>query len=189
MKKIFSKFSVDDIVLNIDLAPTFLDMADIPTPQHMDGRSILPLLKNRHRSIRGKWPDTFLIESSGRRETPEQLQEQRVRALAAMNADNLLENSVEKNNDSNIESGLKNDTLQLHFNSHEDLEVLEGDADIDGEQYSNSFLRLTYKTKHVMHTNDYSYAQMMKFLIPKRKNLQMMRCQMMVLKQQKLIES
>ncbi|GJQ82813.1 Sulf1 [Trypoxylus dichotomus] len=57
---------VDDIVLNIDLAPTFLEMAGVDPPAHMDGRSVLPLfLKNRRRQ---KWPDTFLIESSGRRE-------------------------------------------------------------------------------------------------------------------------
>lgn len=64
---------VDEIVLNIDLAPTFLDMAGVSTPPHMDGRSFLPLLLNRHRHIKDTWPDTFLIESSGRRETPEQV--------------------------------------------------------------------------------------------------------------------
>ena len=32
-------------VVNIDLAPTFLDLAGInPLPVHMDGRSIVPLL-------------------------------------------------------------------------------------------------------------------------------------------------
>ncbi|KAI4464430.1 n-acetylglucosamine-6-sulfatase family member [Holotrichia oblita] len=60
---------VDDIVLNIDLAPTFLEMAGVDPPVHMDGRSVLPLfLKNRRKH---KWPDTFLIESSGRRESSE----------------------------------------------------------------------------------------------------------------------
>lgn len=80
----FCIYSVDDIVLNIDLAPTFLDMGGVPTPQHMDGRSILPLLRNRHRNVREKWPDTFLIESSGRRETPEHLLENRAKAAAAI---------------------------------------------------------------------------------------------------------
>lgn len=78
---------VDDIVLNIDLAPTFLDMAGVEAPPHMDGRSVLPLFTNSKRK-KMKWPDTFLIErliwsttfvdfnsffcrySSGRRETP-----------------------------------------------------------------------------------------------------------------------
>ncbi|KAJ8963758.1 hypothetical protein NQ314_005400, partial [Rhamnusium bicolor] len=60
---------VNDIVLNIDLAPTFLDMAGVEPPPHMDGRSVLPLFLNSKRK-KLKWPDTFLIESSGRRETP-----------------------------------------------------------------------------------------------------------------------
>ncbi|XP_044268144.1 extracellular sulfatase SULF-1 homolog isoform X2 [Tribolium madens] len=60
---------VDDIVLNIDLAPTFLDIAGVEAPPHMDGRSVLPLFLNSKRK-RMRWLDTFLIESSGRRETP-----------------------------------------------------------------------------------------------------------------------
>ncbi|RZF39950.1 hypothetical protein LSTR_LSTR002353 [Laodelphax striatellus] len=65
---------IDEIILNIDLAPTFLDIAGVDAPTHMDGRSIMRLLNRRRRSSRksqGRWPDTFLIESSGRRETPE----------------------------------------------------------------------------------------------------------------------
>uniref|UniRef100_A0A182RDD7 Extracellular sulfatase n=1 Tax=Anopheles funestus TaxID=62324 RepID=A0A182RDD7_ANOFN len=74
---------VDEIVLNVDLAPTFLDIGGVAPPPHMDGRSILPLVLNRHRAVLDKWPDTFLIESSGRRETPEQIHEQKQRAAAA----------------------------------------------------------------------------------------------------------
>ncbi|CAB3231351.1 unnamed protein product [Arctia plantaginis] len=60
---------VDDIVLNIDLAPTFLDMGGVEPPAHMDGRSLLPLLQpRRRRHATTHWPDTFLVESSGRRE-------------------------------------------------------------------------------------------------------------------------
>lgn len=58
---------VDDIVLNIDLAPTFLEMAGVEQPSHMDGHSVMPLFLNTKRR-KFKWPDTFLIESSGRRE-------------------------------------------------------------------------------------------------------------------------
>ncbi|KAM8704157.1 hypothetical protein ACLKA7_008712 [Drosophila subpalustris] len=73
---------VNEIVLNVDLAPTFLDMGGVPTPPHMDGRSILPLLLSRNRIVRDSWPDSFLIESSGRRETAEQIAESRARLLA-----------------------------------------------------------------------------------------------------------
>lgn len=75
-------------MLGIDLAPTFLDIGGVATPSHMDGRSFLPLLLNRHRNVKDKWPDTFLIESSGRRETPEHLAEAKakVAALAAAEA-------------------------------------------------------------------------------------------------------
>ncbi|XP_067614126.1 extracellular sulfatase SULF-1 homolog isoform X2 [Eurosta solidaginis] len=74
---------VDEIVLNVDLAPTFLDIGGVATPQHMDGRSIMPLLFGRQqRNVREQWPDTFLIESSGRRETPEQIAESRARLQA-----------------------------------------------------------------------------------------------------------
>lgn len=82
-KQLYDVRSVDEIVLGIDLAPTFLDIGGVATPAHMDGRSILPLLLNRQRHIKDRWPDTFLIESSGRRETPEQLAENRARATAA----------------------------------------------------------------------------------------------------------
>lgn len=76
---VFGSFSVDELVLNVDLAPTFLDMGGVPTPTHMDGHSILPLLLNKHKYVREQWPDTFLIESSGRRETAEQIAESRIR--------------------------------------------------------------------------------------------------------------
>lgn len=69
-------------MLGIDLAPTFLDIGGVATPAHMDGRSILPLLLSRQRNLRDKWPDTFLIESSGRRETPDQIAEARAKAAA-----------------------------------------------------------------------------------------------------------
>lgn len=62
---------VNDIVLNIDLAPTFLDIAGVEAPPHMDGKSVLPLITNTRRRKFQKWPDTFLVESSGRRDSLE----------------------------------------------------------------------------------------------------------------------
>ncbi|XP_073984161.1 extracellular sulfatase SULF-1 homolog isoform X1 [Rhodnius prolixus] len=69
---------IDELVLNIDLAPTFLDIAGVEAPPHMDGRSFLKLLNRRHKprtKFPNKWPDTFLIESSGRRDGPELITE------------------------------------------------------------------------------------------------------------------
>lgn len=82
--------------------------------------------------MRGKWPDTFLIESSGRRETPEQIFE-RIRLQA--NAMKMSENGVELKNISAIETAIKNNEnlTQSHFTSHEDLEVDEID---DGNSLS-----------------------------------------------------
>ena len=60
---------VSNIGLNIDLAPTFLDMANIPVPEDMDGRSLLTLFegnpaRDENHTLRRKkaWRDTFLIE-------------------------------------------------------------------------------------------------------------------------------
>ncbi|KAF0761980.1 putative extracellular sulfatase Sulf-1, partial [Aphis craccivora] len=62
---------VNEIFLNIDLAPTFLDIAGVNPPAHMDGRSAFKLFhkhKKGNKKFVSHWPDTFLIESSGRRE-------------------------------------------------------------------------------------------------------------------------
>lgn len=53
--------TLKEIVLNIDLAPTFLDLAGVKVPPQMDGRSILPLVFKSNRK-RINWKDTFLIE-------------------------------------------------------------------------------------------------------------------------------
>ena len=45
-------------VLNIDLAPTFLDIAGLEKPGHMDGRSLLPVLRKPAKKLRS----AFLLE-------------------------------------------------------------------------------------------------------------------------------
>lgn len=97
----------------------------------MDGKSILPLVNNRHRSIKFKWPDTFLIESSGRRETPEQLAEQRAKAAAAKYGQMLSEHNS-KMELTLIENKTTFEELKHDFSSHEiDEEDIDDEDDVD----------------------------------------------------------
>lgn len=102
----------------------------------MDGKSILPLILNRHRNIRDKWPDTFLIESSGRRETPEQMAEQRARAAAAKYSQLLNENNNKL--EINMHEGKSE---QVDHTKDSDLSHEEDDFDDeDGKRFSLKFL-------------------------------------------------
>ena len=47
------------LVLNIDLAPTILELAKIPIPKNMHGESLLRLLKSKN----AKWRESFLYEA------------------------------------------------------------------------------------------------------------------------------
>jgi arylsulfatase A-like enzyme len=54
--------SVEEIVLNADIAPTFLDLAGVKVPEQMQGKSILPLLHGQNEGWRKSflftyWPD------------------------------------------------------------------------------------------------------------------------------------
>ena len=44
-----------EMVLDTDLAPTFLDLAGLPIPAHMQGKSVLPLAKNPDPNFRTEW--------------------------------------------------------------------------------------------------------------------------------------
>jgi len=57
-KLIRNPMVLDQMVLNIDLAPTLLDLAGITVPQHMQGRSWRPLLSAQE----GQWRKSFLFE-------------------------------------------------------------------------------------------------------------------------------
>jgi arylsulfatase A-like enzyme len=48
----------DSLVLNIDVAPTLLELAGMPVPQSMDGRSLVPLMQN----TAAPWRDHFFFE-------------------------------------------------------------------------------------------------------------------------------
>ncbi|CAH2099728.1 unnamed protein product [Euphydryas editha] len=124
---------VDDIVLNIDLAPTFLDMGGVEPPAHMDGRSLLPLLQpRRRRAAAAHWPDTFLVESSGRRETQAHLMEERLRAQKYSREMNEKSTTVQPQ-DTSSESG------DFDINSEDDfLELDDDDDNSDSAETSDS---------------------------------------------------
>jgi arylsulfatase A-like enzyme len=52
---------IDRLALNIDFAPTFAELARIPIPESVDGRSLMPLLRSRPPG-REDWRQAFLIE-------------------------------------------------------------------------------------------------------------------------------
>ena len=65
--KRFPKGAVrDEMVLNTDIAPTFLELAGIPVPAHMQGRSMVPLLTG----VAAGWRNSFLAEYFIEREYP-----------------------------------------------------------------------------------------------------------------------
>ncbi len=45
----------DEMVIDTDLAPTFLDLAGVPIPAHMQGKSVLPLAKAADPTFRKEW--------------------------------------------------------------------------------------------------------------------------------------
>lgn len=50
--------AVDEMVLNVDIAPTMLDAAGVKAPAQMQGRSLLPVLTGKGK----KWRTSFLCE-------------------------------------------------------------------------------------------------------------------------------
>ncbi|MCH8118910.1 MAG: sulfatase [Planctomycetes bacterium] len=50
--------TLDQMALNVDIAPTILELAHLSVPQQMQGRSLLPLLKGR----KPKWRTEFFYE-------------------------------------------------------------------------------------------------------------------------------
>ena len=50
--------TIDRLVLNIDIAPTVLDLAGVPVPEAVQGRSLVPLLRGHSTG----WRTSFLAE-------------------------------------------------------------------------------------------------------------------------------
>jgi N-acetylglucosamine-6-sulfatase len=57
-KTVRANSTINEMVLNIDLAPTLLELAGAPVPPHMQGMSFAPLLAGK----KTKWRDSFLYE-------------------------------------------------------------------------------------------------------------------------------
>ncbi len=62
-----NKHSNEDIVLNVDLAPTILDYAGVKAPDVMQGKSIKPLMVNENIEWRKEFYFDHLIETEGGR--------------------------------------------------------------------------------------------------------------------------
>jgi len=60
--------TVDDIVENIDLYPTYLELSGVASPANVDGHSLAPLL---HGQKVGEWRTAALVEHHGPRHEPE----------------------------------------------------------------------------------------------------------------------
>ena len=54
--------TVDEMVLNIDLAPTLLDLAGAPTHSGMQGRSLRPLFEGRSQGWRDSWLYEYWVD-------------------------------------------------------------------------------------------------------------------------------
>ena len=60
-EKTKTSLKLNDLALNIDIAPTILDIAGIPIPSQMDGLSLYPLIKGKKSKLR----EDFFLEHVG----------------------------------------------------------------------------------------------------------------------------
>lgn len=130
--------------MNIDLAPTFLNIAGVMVPPHMDGKSFLPLVVNRRKNIKDRWPDTFLIESSGRRESYDKILAHRTKLSQFLASTVQSNETVEESDDKDIDlpQDLLAKTGSLFFSSHEE------DDDVDDDDEGEGKFKLRTKRLH-----------------------------------------
>ncbi len=55
---------LNDMVLSVDVAPTFLELAGIPVPRQIQGRSLLPLMHGDHTNGRKSFLAQYFIEKN-----------------------------------------------------------------------------------------------------------------------------
>lgn len=102
----------------------------------------IPLLySNKHgRKSKFKWPDTFLIESSGRRETPESIAEAKARLAKRHNATLARQHSTVIEEDEEDESETDTETEQ----QHKGTSPVEASSDTsDDEEFDDTFYAST----------------------------------------------
>lgn len=96
----------------------------------MDGKSFLPLVVNRRKNIKDRWPDTFLIESSGRRDSYDKTLSLRTKFNALLSSHNDTgEDEEDDAKEVNLPQDLMTKNRHLFFSSHE-----EEDDEIDEEE-------------------------------------------------------
>ncbi len=61
-KKFPAGTTADEMILNLDIAPTFLDLAGVKIPREMQGRSVVPLATARAGAARPEWRHAFFYE-------------------------------------------------------------------------------------------------------------------------------
>lgn len=137
---------VDDIVLNIDLAPTFLDMGGVQPPPHMDGRSLLPLLQpRRRRQAAAHWPDTFLVESSGRRE---------IQGVGHRSRENKYSREMNENRASTLKPHLSVESADFEEVTDDDDFLEPGDDDDDLESSETDIGESNKKSAEPLMSNE-----------------------------------
>jgi N-acetylglucosamine-6-sulfatase len=58
----------DQLAVNVDLAPTWAALAGVKTPEFVDGRSLVPLLRNNPPDLK-QWRQEFAIENGPEKDT------------------------------------------------------------------------------------------------------------------------